>query len=262
MTISRNLSILAEGVSSSGVLGAANGGTGLASPGTSGNVLTSNGTGWASTAPVASGGFSNIQVFTSTTTFTVPAGVTKVKVTVVGGGGAGGYDTSYSASGGGGGGAAIKIVTGLTPGGTVAVTVGTTVSGRTTSGTGAAGNTSSFGAYCSATGGSGGINNSSAPGGNNVVSGVAGGLGSSGDLNIKGGGSQAGASFQIPYGTCTYAVFNFCSGGGSSIMGGGTQGVSTSLAGIAGSVYGGGGGGSSSGGSSGAGATGVVIVEY
>jgi len=38
-----------------GTLAAANGGTGLTSPGTSGNILTSNGTGWVSSAPAASG---------------------------------------------------------------------------------------------------------------------------------------------------------------------------------------------------------------
>jgi hypothetical protein len=36
-------------------LTAANGGTGLTSPGTSGNVLTSNGTAWVSSSPAASG---------------------------------------------------------------------------------------------------------------------------------------------------------------------------------------------------------------
>lgn len=36
-----------------GALAAANGGTGLTSPGTSGNVLTSNGTGWVSSTPAA-----------------------------------------------------------------------------------------------------------------------------------------------------------------------------------------------------------------
>lgn len=35
----------------SGVVAVANGGTGSSSPGTSGNVLTSNGTSWVSTAP-------------------------------------------------------------------------------------------------------------------------------------------------------------------------------------------------------------------
>ena len=109
MTQAFNLSQLANKVNTSGqldvaigatgTLPVANGGTGLTSPGTSGNILTSNGTAWTSAAAPA-GGFSNMQVFTSSGTFTVPAGVTKAKVTVVGGGGNGGSSTSTSSNGG------------------------------------------------------------------------------------------------------------------------------------------------------------------
>ena len=72
MSIPRNLSFLAEGASATGVLGVTNGGTGAATltannvllgngtsalqvvaPGTSANVLTSNGTTWVSSAPAA-----------------------------------------------------------------------------------------------------------------------------------------------------------------------------------------------------------------
>lgn len=121
-----------------------------------------------SATTLVGGGFSNMQVFTSSGTFTVPAGITKVKVTVVGGGGNGG-DTSGTgtAQGGAGGGAAIKYVSGLTPLSTVSVTVG-----------GAAG-TSSFGAHCSATGGA---NGAEANGYNTSV-----GTGSGGDFNVSGG---------------------------------------------------------------------------
>lgn len=42
-------------ISFTGTLAAANGGTGITSPGASGNVLTSDGTNWASSAPAASG---------------------------------------------------------------------------------------------------------------------------------------------------------------------------------------------------------------
>ena len=42
-------------VTVAGTLAAANGGTGLTSPGTAGNVLSSNGTAWVSSAPAASG---------------------------------------------------------------------------------------------------------------------------------------------------------------------------------------------------------------
>jgi|688.fasta_scaffold05907_3 hypothetical protein len=180
-------------------------------------------------------GFSNMQVFTSSGTFTVPAGVTKVKVTVVGGGGGGSSFYGYGAAGGGG--TAIRIISGLTPGGTVSVTVGNGGAGGNSSGSaGSTGGTSSFGAFCSATGGAGQL-------GGNGINGL-GGIGSGGDLNFAG---SAGAG----------------STGGSSFMGGGgSRGVGASPS--AGRAYGGG-GGAGDGDSSvagGAGAAGVVVVEY
>jgi len=167
-------------VTLAGTLVVANGGTGLTSPGTSGNVLTSNGTAWTSAAPTSSFIGSQGQVFTSSGTFTVPSGITAVKVTVIGGGGNGGNatGTTSSAGGGGGGGCAIEYVTGLTPGGTVTVTVG------------AVAGTSSFGAFCSATGGATAVNNAT-PG--TASNGGAGGSGSGGNINISGGGGQAGS---------------------------------------------------------------------
>ena len=60
------------------------------------------------------------QVFTSSGTFTIPTGVTALKVNVVGGGG--GSGSGYS-GGGGAGGAAISYLTGLTAGNTLTVTV-------------------------------------------------------------------------------------------------------------------------------------------
>ena len=213
-------------VGSSGQLG-----IGGATYGTSGQVLTSGGSG-AAPSWTTVGGFSNLQVFTGDGTFTVPAGITKVKVTVIGGGGGGGSAGGGNyGSGGGGGGAAIEVISGLTPGGTVSVTVGTGGAA------GSAGNTSSFGAYCSATGGSAGAQN---------TAGGAGGVGSSGDLNIAGGGG---------------AGYSLGGAGGSSIYGGGGRGGVSSTGG-AGGAYGGGGGGVFGSGTGGAGAAGVVIVEY
>ncbi len=55
MTIPRDLSNLAPGANTSGVLQPSKGGTGLTSSGTLGNVLVSNGTIWVSQAPAASG---------------------------------------------------------------------------------------------------------------------------------------------------------------------------------------------------------------
>ena len=51
MGISRNLSILAQGAATTGVLGTTKGGTGLATVGTNGQVLTSNGTALTWTTP-------------------------------------------------------------------------------------------------------------------------------------------------------------------------------------------------------------------
>jgi len=58
-----------------GVLPAANGGTGLSAPGATGNVLTSNGTAWTSAAPTGGGGSSRvISTVTSATTLAAAAG--------------------------------------------------------------------------------------------------------------------------------------------------------------------------------------------
>ena len=66
-------------------------------PGSSGNVLTSDGTTWTSAA--AGGGQLQTQLFTSPGTWTKPASCTQVKVTVVGGGG-GGYANGAGGTGG------------------------------------------------------------------------------------------------------------------------------------------------------------------
>jgi hypothetical protein len=111
-------------------LGAAQGGTGattltaenvvigngtssvkFVAPGTTGNVLTSNGSAWLSQAAAAGGGDYIMQVFTSSGTWTKPAGLKAVKVTVIGGGGGSstggtssfGSPAFLSATGGGGG---------------------------------------------------------------------------------------------------------------------------------------------------------------
>jgi hypothetical protein len=76
----------------------ASGGTGLTSPGTSGNVLTSNGSAWISSTPLS--GIRG-EVFNSNGTFTIPTGITALKVTVVGGGGSGGADGFGSGATGG-----------------------------------------------------------------------------------------------------------------------------------------------------------------
>jgi hypothetical protein len=69
MSIPRNLASIADNIDVSGVLQATGGGTGLSTPGTNGNVLTSNGTIWQSAALPAGFSTSADNTFTGTQTF-------------------------------------------------------------------------------------------------------------------------------------------------------------------------------------------------
>lgn len=174
------------------------------------------------------------QAFTGNGTFTIPAGATRLKVTVVGGGagGCGNSSGSTSGRGGGAGGAAINWLTGLTPGNTLSVTIGSGGGGSTT--VGGTGGTSSVAS------GTQSISTISATGGTGSG---AGGIGSGGTLNIGGQGSSG-----------------LNGNGGSSIFGGGGN-----FGAGSGRAYGGGGGGNSDSCStvSGAsGAAGVVLFEW
>jgi hypothetical protein len=196
---SANISIDATAVNAdgitSGTLAVARGGTGattlnseaviignttgavkFVAPGTDGNVLTSNGTAWVSEA-ISAGGDYVMQVYTSPATWTKPASIKAVKVTVLGGGGGGGNTnpgTPAGSSGGGGGGVAIEYLDAPAIPGPVSVTAGAGGGG------GSGGQTSSFGAFLSATGGAAGPAGTPASGG-------AGGSGSGGQLNWPGG---------------------------------------------------------------------------
>lgn len=202
------------------------------------------------------------QVFTGNGTFTIPTGITALKVTVVGGGGRGGANTTYTPSGcgaytqynsgggGGSGGCAISYLTGLTPGNTLAVTIG--AGGTSTSGgnsTVASGTQS----ITTITGGGGGVGGTGATGSTGAGAGGAGGTATSGTINIPGGNGMPGqVSSQIFYGS---AAATPGGNGGNSLLGAG------GLDSANGSVYGGGGGGSSNG-TRGNGAAGVVIFEW
>jgi hypothetical protein len=211
--------------------------------GTAGQYLASDADGsmtW--TDLPAGGGFSNMQVFTSSGTWTNPGSVEKVKVTVVGGGGASPTTPSSTIkSGGGGGGAAIEVIS--FPSATnVPVTVG-----------GNAG-TSSFGGYCSATGGSNSSNGNATAGGN----------GSGGNINIKGSRSEAcrvESEQASPYSPVQYKVYGGTRGGGSIMGDGATKPTHNGSDGLAGEVYGGG-ASANKGTPTKLGKPGVVIVEY
>jgi hypothetical protein len=94
-------------------------------PSTSGNVLTSNGTTWVSSAP-ASGGAINTQTFNASGTWTKPGSGTWAFVQVWGGGGSGGSgsNTTLKGAGGGGGGYNAAWVPLASLGSTETVTVG------------------------------------------------------------------------------------------------------------------------------------------
>jgi hypothetical protein len=213
-------------------------------------ISVTNGSGAITIASTAAGGFSSLEAFTSSGTWTNPGSVTKVKVTVVAGGGGGGRgpggNTNYMGAGGGGGGTAIEVIPFPTAT-NVAVTVGAGGAQNV------AGGTSSFGAYCSATGGgAGGRAGNPFANGQGAAPGNA-GVGSGGDLNIQGEGGDTSYSNEIPG-----------AGGSSSFGGGGKSAAIAPGAAAPGGAYGGGGAGAyfPRNPSAGSGAGGVVIVEF
>lgn len=192
-------------------------------------------------------------VFLSSGSFIAPAGVTRIKVIVTGGGGSGsgckGTSTSQtiSGSGGGAGGTAISWIN-VVPGVSYPVIVGNGGAAATGAVNGNAGGSSSFNSTILASGGGGGV-----PGGG----GGNGGGASGSDIVIVGGDGSDGQS----------GDFIFAGNGGASFWGGGSR-AGNGGPGRAATAYGSGGGGvydrSFSGNSltSGAGAPGIVIVEY
>lgn len=160
--------------------------------GTNGQVLqadstTATGLKWAT---VSSTPTMNEQIFTSSGTFTVPTGITKVWVTAVGGGGAGGGSSGASSFGNGGSGGVLKNeqVT-VTPGGSVTVTIGAGGTG-VGGGTGNSGGQTSFGSLTAA-GGAGGKKNFGASESLTGVNGGGNGGGVGGDANAGGGAAAA-----------------------------------------------------------------------
>lgn len=211
-----------------------------------GKILTSDAAGVGSWQPSPMPGFSNVQTYTATGTytFTTAPGVTKVLVEVWGGGGGGGGNSGGANCGGGGGGGYGKSILTVTPSTNYIVVVGALGAGGAAGGAGAVGGTSSFGgAMISATGGSGG----SATTGTGGVGGT-----SAASFNISGEAGRYGlAGTGPPY-------------GGAAGQGGfgGLGGINS--AGGAGSAPGGGGGGANGAASNlgGNGAVGRVVVWW
>lgn len=139
---------------------------------------------------VGGGGFipRGRDVITTTSTYTVPAGATLLRVHVIGGGAAGGGSSVVFGGGGGGGagGYSMGYIDDLVGGDTVSVTIGAGGVGVLGDAASNSGGTTSFGTYLTATGGSGSTQGS----GNTSFrssSGGDGGTGSGGYINSQGG---------------------------------------------------------------------------
>lgn len=195
------------------------------------------------------------QTFTSSSTWTAPAGITQVQAECWGGGGGGGSGTIGFHGGGGGGGGAYsqKLVIAVIPGNTYTVTVGTAGAGSSSAGTdGTNGNDSWFSTSGTVLakgglGGGGGTASVVGPGGagGDSASGIGDNLfsGGSGDsaflLPSGGGGSSAGTAGNGNPGIAYV--------GGAAPAGGGAGGDGARITGsVAGHAPGGGGGGGAS----------------
>ena len=205
--------------------------------------------------PQLAPGFSRVQVFNSSGTFTVPAGVTLVKVRLVGGGGGGGGgDPAHCGSGGGAGGYSEGVFS-VTQGSALSITVGAGGVSNSGDNPAAGGGTSQVASLgISATGGGGGTAGAGA-----YNPGAAGGVGSGGYLNCLGGYGTDG----FYYGSGSSQIGGF---GGASFFGGGGRAATngSSLAAMNGQAPGSGGGGAyenSGTATGGAGANGIVIME-
>jgi len=135
------------------------------------------------------------QTFTSSGSFTVPAGATSIKVECWGAGGAGGGSTinHSGGSGGGGGGYTAHVLT-VTPGQVISYTVGTRGTGSSGS-DGTAGTASSFLTLTANGGGGGDADKGTAGAGGSATGGVINTTGGSGSIGSnKGGDGGNGAN--------------------------------------------------------------------
>lgn len=256
-----------------GTLGVANGGTGqttytngqLLIGNTTGNTLTkatltagtgvtiTNGAG-SITIDATAGGDYVMNAYVSPATWTKPAGLKAVKVTVIGAGGNGGPSSPGPAqsmgAGGGSGGTAVEYIPAPSIPGPVAVTAGP--------------GTNSFGSFCSATAGTNGATATASGTTTQTALGGVGGTGTGGTININGNSGDNAMVFNPGTGN-----FYVAGGGAPTPLGVGSgmylRTSSATVAGPPGTGYGAGGGGSykvgTTGASGGTGAPGVVIVE-
>jgi len=222
------------------------------------------------------------QVFTSLGTFTAPAGVTMVFITMCGGGGGGGggrYGYTGWNDGGGGGASSEYIIRALypvTPGNSYTVVVGAGGAGGTktsvypppASSTGGVGTASSFNSAIYADGGNGGSGGNcasdvSVPGGGAKCTYDGGGYTSNRGYRALPGSNGGGGGINNPGANGGHGGGGFIGVGGAGGTGGGsgTGGIGTQGTGY-GAGGGGGGGGRSDAGNGAAGKPGCVLVEW
>ena len=207
--------------------------------------FTFNGTVTANTIVGAGSGFSDMSVYTSSGSFTVPANVYRLKVEVWGAGAGGGRSSLGSGgSGGGGGGYCLGFIN-TTPGTVHTITIGTGGAGATVT-YGTSGGNSSFDDIINATGGN--------PGSNGGTYGHGGDCTAGGKLSFEGG---AGNTASLSYDSMTEG-----GNGGDSPRGGAGGEASRGSLGRNGEVPGGAGGGGGGSSNGGAGANGMIVVWY
>ena len=176
------------------VSGVATIGTGVTVYGNAGIVSATSFHGDGSSLSGLSGGFSNMVVLTSGTSWSVPAGIKKIKVFCTGAGGGGGYSNdTHKASGSGGAGGTTIHYFDTTAGGSATYAIGSGGSKSTSaSSLGTTGGDSTF-AYGGTTitggGGQGGGGTSTSGA---INQGGAGGTSSGGTLNLIGGSGGSG----------------------------------------------------------------------
>ncbi len=180
------------------------------------------------------------QTFSSTTTFTVPPGVTSILVEAWGGGGHGSTMSSSFAGGGGGGGAFASKMVSVVPGNTYTVNVG---SGSSSSSPGGDSWFINSSTVLAKGGNSVGNNNASGASGGSAFSCIgtvvkSGGDGANGSGSNGGGGGSSASSTSAGTDATTWVGANAPGNGGD----GGNGGTSNEI-GHAGTVPGGGGGG-------------------
>ena len=234
------------------------------SSGSSNQFLNTNGSGILSWATPNISGIVGMVSTQSSVILTIPAGITKCKITAIGGGGGGGGSAYVSSingyntgSGGGAGGTAVSFIVNLTPLQTLNITIGNGGNGGVNGSPGAyganGGTTSVSGTGFTTVTGSGGFGGQT---GNGYAYGGNGGPATGGTIFNLNGQTGSGNSQTIS----NSAAVSGGDGGGSIFPGacGGIYGGSSSF-------NPGGGGGGAGGGSGtygGNGGNGMVIIEY